>query len=152
MVISLSEDDLVDRLKRRGWRLSAQRRVVAEVLRGDHVHLTAEEIFDRSQTRLQEISQATVYNTLRELVSMGEVRVVSAGDGIKRYDPNVGVDHHHLLCTSCQRLRDVHPLGLERVKLPPAERYGYVVSGAELVFKGLCPECQGSTAGSCTAK
>ena len=33
--------DLLERLRGRGWRLTAQRRVVAEVLDGDHVHYTA---------------------------------------------------------------------------------------------------------------
>jgi len=30
--------DLLERLRTRGWRLTPQRRVVAEVLHGDHVH------------------------------------------------------------------------------------------------------------------
>ena len=36
--------DLLKRLRGRGWRMTAQRRVVAEVLDGDHVHLTADEV------------------------------------------------------------------------------------------------------------
>ncbi|MER6692640.1 transcriptional repressor, partial [Streptomyces minutiscleroticus] len=31
--------DLLERLRDRGWRMTAQRRVVAEVLDGEHVHL-----------------------------------------------------------------------------------------------------------------
>jgi hypothetical protein len=33
--------DLADRLRQRDWRMTAQRHVVAEVLVGEHVHLTA---------------------------------------------------------------------------------------------------------------
>lgn len=61
--------DLLERLRGRGWRMTSQRRVVAEVLDGDHVHLTADEVHTRAAQRLPEISRATVYNTLGELVS-----------------------------------------------------------------------------------
>lgn len=33
-----------ERLRARGWRLTPQRRVVAEVRHGDHVHLSAEAV------------------------------------------------------------------------------------------------------------
>ena len=49
--------------------MTAQRRVVAEVLDGEHVHLTADEVHARAVAKLPEISRATVYNTLGELVS-----------------------------------------------------------------------------------
>ncbi len=42
---------LLERLRRRGWRLTAQRRVVAEALAGEHVHLTAEEVYERAARR-----------------------------------------------------------------------------------------------------
>ncbi len=138
----VNPEQLIDRLRSRGWRLSAQRRVVAEALQGDHVHMSAEEIYSLARERLEEISQATVYNTLRELVSMGEVRVLLADDGVKRYDPNVAVAHHHLLCVHCQTFKDVHPSGDDGVELPDAERFGFILTGMDIVFKGICPECQ----------
>ena len=93
--------DLLDRLRSREWRVTPQRRVIAEVLSGEHVHLTAEAVHAAAQQRLPEISLATVYNTLNELVAMGELLEVSAGSGPKRYDPNVTIAHQHLVCTSC---------------------------------------------------
>ena len=35
---------LLDRLRALNWRLTPQRRVIAEVMEGDHVHLTAEDL------------------------------------------------------------------------------------------------------------
>lgn len=68
--------------------MTAQRRVVAEVLDGEHVHLTADEVHARAVAKLPEISRATVYNTLGELVTLGEVLEVSTDRRAKRYDPN----------------------------------------------------------------
>ncbi|MFI0787514.1 Fur family transcriptional regulator [Streptomyces lydicus] len=133
--------DLLDRLRGRGWRMTAQRRVVAEVLDGDHIHLTADEVLARATTRLPEISRATVYNTLGELVSLGEVTEVATDGRAKRYDPNAHRPHHHLVCSGCGTIRDVHPGGDPLADLPASERFGFTVSEAEVTYRGLCPDC-----------
>ncbi|MQS13932.1 transcriptional repressor [Streptomyces kaniharaensis] len=133
--------DLLERLRGRGWRLTSQRRVVAEVLDGEHVHLTADEVHARAVQRLPEISRATVYNTLGELVGLGEVLEVATDGRAKRYDPNAHHAHQHLICSGCGAIRDVHPQGDPLAALPVAERFGFVLSGAEITYRGLCPDC-----------
>jgi Fur family ferric uptake transcriptional regulator len=136
--------DLAFRVRQRGWRVSAQRRAVVDVFTGEHVHLTADEILLKARQELPEISRATVYNTLADLVAMGELLVVSAGDGPKRYDPNVGRPHHHLICTRCGELKDVLPEGLEALDLSAAELHGYQLVGIDITFRGLCADCSGT--------
>ncbi|MDI5963839.1 Fur family transcriptional regulator [Streptomyces sp. SL13] len=136
--------DLLERLRGRGWRMTAQRRVVAEVLDGDgaaHVHLTADEVHARAAGRLPEISRATVYNTLGELVSLGEVIEVATDGRAKRYDPNAHQPHQHLVCSRCGVIRDVHPAGDPLAALPATERFGFTVSDVEVTYRGLCPDC-----------
>jgi Fur family ferric uptake transcriptional regulator len=113
---------------------------VAEVLVGDHVHLTAEELHDLARERLPEISRATVYNTLNELVAMGELLEVDVVDGPKRYDPNVGEEHDHLVCDSCHAIRDV-PRSRKPPTIPADARAGYLVTAVEVTYRGLCPAC-----------
>ncbi|MGW2921774.1 Fur family transcriptional regulator [Streptomyces angustmyceticus] len=133
--------DLLGRLRGRGWRMTVQRRVVAEVLDGEHVHLTADEVLARAAARLPEISRATVYNTLGELVSLGEVMEVATDGRAKRYDPNAHRPHQHLVCSTCGTIRDVHPDGDLLAALPASERYGFTLSAAEVTYRGLCPDC-----------
>ncbi|MET7304064.1 Fur family transcriptional regulator [Embleya sp. NPDC005575] len=133
--------DLLERLRARGWRMTSQRRVVAEVLDGDHVHLTADEVHARAARRLPEISRATVYNALGELVSLGEVKEVSTDGRAKRYDPNAHHPHQHLVCSACGTVRDVHPTGNPLADLPPDQRFGFSISEAEVTYRGLCPSC-----------
>ena len=133
--------DLLERLRGRGWRLTAQRRVIAEVLNGDHMHLTADEVHARAVARLPEISRATVYNTLGELASLGEVLEVATDGRAKRYDPNAHHPHQHLVCSHCGAIRDVHPGGDPLADLPTGERFGFVISSVEVTYRGLCPGC-----------
>lgn len=136
----MAATDLLARLRSRAWRLSAQRRAVAEVLVGDHVHLTAEQVHDLARELLPEISRATVYNTLNELVAMGELIVVDVIDGPRRYDPNVTTEHDHLVCERCHAIRDV-----ARSSPPPPvsdmAKAGFLVTGAAIIYRGLCPDC-----------
>lgn len=133
---------LLDRLRARGWRVTAQRRAVAEALEGEHVHLTVDEVHRGAKERLPEVSLATVYNTLNELVVMGEVGEVRCVPGPSRYDPNVGTTpHHHLVCTGCGTLFDVLPEGVDGLQLPAAERHGFALADVEVTFRGRCAAC-----------
>ncbi|MFE1906549.1 Fur family transcriptional regulator [Streptomyces gardneri] len=133
--------DLLERLRARGWRITPQRRVVAEVLDGDHVHLTADEVQARAAQRLPEISRAAVYSILSGLVLLGEVAEVSAQGRAKRYGPHAHPPHEHLVCSGCGTIRDVHPTGDPLAALPEEDRFGFTVSGVEITYRGLCPQC-----------
>ena len=136
----MAPTDLLSRLRARHWRLSAQRRAVAEVLAGDHVHLTAEQVHDLARERLPEISRSTVYNTLNELVAMGELAIVDVVDGPKRYDPNVTAHHDHLVCEGCHAIRDV-PRSTPPPRVSGSAAGGFLLTGVEVTYRGLCPEC-----------
>lgn len=140
---SVTSTPLLERLRALDWRLTPQRRVIAEVMGGEHVHLTAEEVLERARERLPEVSLATVYNALNELVSMGEVKQVDAGGGPTRYDPNTEDGHHHLVCLKCGELRDVHPQGLDALELARSQRFGYRIVNREVLFQGYCSDCGG---------
>jgi Fe2+ or Zn2+ uptake regulation protein len=129
---------LLDRLRDRGWRLTAQRRVIAEVMTGEHVHLAADEVLEQARAVLPEVSQATVYNTLNELVAIGEVLELAHADGRKRYDPNVAERHHHLVCIDCGTMLDV---ATDDPRLPVDQRHGFELLSVEVTFRARCPEC-----------
>lgn len=131
---------LLERLQARGYRLTAQRRVVAQVLEGDNVHFTADEVLDRAQALLPEISRATVYSTLQQLTELGELRELSLDGRSKRYDPNVAPAHHHLVCEGCGSVFDVAH-GVQAPALSAAEQHGMTVTTAEIVYHGTCAAC-----------
>ena len=139
----MSAPTLLERLRERGWRVTSQRRAVAEVLEGEDVHLTADEVHRRARLVLPEVALATVYNTLNELVAMGEVAEVRHAPGPSRYDPNGGVTpHHHLLCTSCGALFDVDPAAVGMPQLRAADDHDFRVDAVDVLFRGTCADCR----------
>ncbi len=134
-------NDLVERLRARGWRITPQRQAIARVLNGENMHLSVEEVVTSAREIFPEISIATVYNTLNELIAMGEILEFSTGPGARRFDSNTSRAHHHLVCSSCGEIHDVHS---DVIGLAPEveERHDFLVTGYSVVFNGLCTHCQ----------
>lgn len=128
-----------ERLRTAGLRVTPQRRAVWAAFRGgERGHLTADEVYEFARHELPELSRATVYNSLAELVRAELLQAVK-GFGAARYDPNLDPDHHHFHCRRCDRLYDVHPQGIEDLKLLGKE--GFVVDRKTVLFEGYCSLC-----------
>ncbi len=137
----MSLDMLIELLRQSGRKVTPQRRAILEQLVQDDTHPTAEEIYQRIAQTMPDVSRATVYNTLHELVALGVLaEVQDLGENRLRYDTHMDI-HHHLFCTRCHALVDIHR-EFERLHLTPEEAAGYQILKHQVTFYGLCPECQ----------
>jgi Fe2+ or Zn2+ uptake regulation protein len=135
-----SDQQLTERLRKRGLRATSQRLVMHRLLRERNRHLSAEELLDEASSRLPGISLPTVYSTLELFEDLGIVRRVKDGGGRLLWDTR-GDDHHHLVCRRCGRVEDIDtPLDLEGARRS-AKRMGFAPDHAEVVVSGLCAAC-----------
>ena len=134
-----SVDRLCEQLKAQGRRLTPQRRAIIQALFDADSHPTAEQIFTRVRQDMPDMSHATVYNTLRELVEMDVLRELDLGLGERHYDFATD-DHAHLICLGCGRVEDV-PYDNEAVTLPAKHALGFHIVDCNVIFRGYCPDC-----------
>lgn len=134
-----SPAEMVELFRRRGLKVTPQRDCIFEVLWRADGHPSAEAVFAEARTRMPTMSLKTVYQILNDLAQMGELVQLDLGTGSSRFDPNVDA-HHHLVCSSCGKVRDVHP-DYSAIRVPPSEARGFTVGSAEVVFRGLCDGC-----------
>ncbi|HUH66448.1 MAG TPA: transcriptional repressor [Syntrophales bacterium] len=123
-------------------RLTPQRLAILEYLDGNKAHPSAADIYKAVSERYPMMSFATVYNTLDTLKEREQLLELSLDTGKRRFDPNPE-PHHHLICTRCRSIVDVHrsfPLDLR-----DAERCGYDITGNHIDFYGICPKCKRKT-------
>lgn len=138
-----SDQQLTERLRKRGLRATSQRLVMHRLLRERNRHLSAEELLDEARSRLPGISLPTVYSTLELFEDLGIVRRVNDGGGRLLWDTR-GDDHHHLVCRRCGRVEDIDAsLDLESARRS-AKRVGFAPDHAEVVVSGLCASCSAS--------
>jgi Fur family transcriptional regulator, stress-responsive regulator len=137
-------DDLVALLRRRGLRVTPQRRAILDAFAGGaEEHLSAEEVLSRASVWVPEIGRGTVYATLVELAEMGVLAAVGSADSI-RYEANVA-RHDHFHCHVCGRMFDVD-LGGAELPSPPPE--GYRVESVVVSAEGVCPQCAAVAGGA----
>jgi Fe2+ or Zn2+ uptake regulation protein len=137
--LMLSENDICMQFKVRGRRVTPQRRAIVRTLLEDHSHPTAEQIFTRVNREMPDISPATVYNTLHELVEMGVLLELDLGLGERRYDV-ITTDHAHLVCLVCGSVSDVS-CDFAALELPSGHGHGFQVVNRCVTFFGYCPDC-----------
>jgi len=130
-------------LRAHGLRLTDQRRVVLEVLRGTDSHPTAEQVHRLVRRRLPRVSLGTVYRNLRLLVGEGLVAEIQGPHA--RFDANLEA-HHHFTCVRCHRILDVDgPLAephAEALRGRISARTGLAIAHQRIEFFGRCPQCQ----------
>ncbi len=139
-----STETLTTIFREHGLRVTPQRQAIFRLLDGDVSHPTVESLFDRARSEMPTISQKTVYQTVHDLEALGEVRVLDLGTGSVRVDPNVEDDHHHLLCTTCGRVRDL-PVDLPGLHVPIRYRRDFTVDDVQVIFRGHCDNCSDRT-------
>jgi len=141
--VSEREEELRQKLAEKGYRLTRQRRVILDVLRGTKSHPNAEWIYQEARKRIPNVSLGTVYRTLNILEDAGLVQEMTCGGSSRRYDGNVE-NHYHITCTRCGQVIDVAlPLRSE-LERQASVATDFKVTGHRLEFYGICPNCYSS--------
>jgi Fe2+ or Zn2+ uptake regulation protein len=107
-------------------------------MHGNTMHPTADALFSEASVQMPGISLRTVYQTLTDLASMGELRLIDVGGGAVRFDPNVD-DHHHVVCQTCGNVRDVYVAGSQELRIDGLD--GFSVDSTSILFHGSCASC-----------
>ncbi|MHB1445751.1 MAG: Fur family transcriptional regulator [Acidimicrobiales bacterium] len=141
-----SPEELTDLFRRRGRKVTPQRRAIFGILHENPAHPTADAVYAAARVTMPTISLRTVYQTLNDLADMGEVQVLDLGTGSVRFDPDCGA-HHHLVCGECGVVRDVFA-DFSGLTVPDGQDHGFLVGGAEVVFRGRCDRCRSDSSTS----
>ena len=136
---------LVEALDRAGHRLTEPRRAVAELVAGRSGHFTAAELVEDARARHLDVGRATIFRALDLFTSLDLVERVDLPDGEHAYVACDPVHHHHAICTSCGRSRDVADHGLADVLGEIGKRLGFTVTAHRLEIFGLCAACAASS-------
>jgi Fur family ferric uptake transcriptional regulator len=131
-------------------RLTPQRRLVLEIFMENlERHLSAEELYQISREKGEEIGLATIYRTLELLEELGLLQKMNFGDGRSRYElvPMELLErnhhhHHHLICLTCASILEVEEDLLNQLEKVVEEKHSFQITNHYLQFFGYCPSCR----------
>jgi Fur family transcriptional regulator, peroxide stress response regulator len=128
--------------RQHGMPLTVQRRVIMEILAGRQDHPTADQIYDAVGERLPGISRTTVYRVLEAFVALGVSQKINNPEAKAHFDADTS-RHHHVRCTGCGAVADVHDVRLNALQLPRETASGFELVDYSINFSGTCSTCRG---------
>ncbi len=129
-----------------GYKYTKQREAIYEtLLQCAESHLSPEQLYSIVNENMKDIGIATVYRTLQIFEELGLVYKVDFGDNCNRYeitDASEAHQHHHLICTKCNRVQEVKIDLLEELENKIERTYDFTIVDHNLKFYGLCSDCK----------
>lgn len=122
-------------------RNTIQRSLTLETVKNLNCHPTADQVYEEVHLKHPNISRGTIYRNLNQLAEDGKIAAREIPGTATHFDP-INSEHYHTRCVICGRVFDVDldviPDLLNNIK----DTHGFVFSGYDIVFKGICKECQ----------
>jgi Fur family transcriptional regulator, ferric uptake regulator len=137
--------NLVERLRKAGYKITPPRLAVLEVIQQEGEHLNPQEILDHAKSIHPGLGRATVYRTLELLTQLGIVRPIYVGETGPTYIRAEG-GHHHLVCSQCGAIFDFDQCMADEIAVDLASRFSFQIQSHLLEFYGLCAICQAEPA------
>lgn len=145
MVRSAMEIDWTKKLRGCGLGVTAQRLAVLRVV-FTHPHTKADHVADMVRKEIGTVSRQAVYDALGTLSDKGILRKIQPAGSPARYETRVSDNHHHLVCRNCGKMVDVDCAVGSAPCLEAADDAGFVIDEAEVIYWGVCPDCQAKQA------
>lgn len=124
-------------------KMTPQRRLILNVFLESGDHLSSEELYTRVKEADPSIGQATVYRTLKLLADSGIAEAVDFADGVTRYEPHYGQEHHdHLICEVCKKNLEIVDDVIERRQEELARDHGFTLTRHKMYLYGVCADCR----------
>lgn len=143
-------EDIMERIRAGGGRVTTSRRMVVEELlaREDH-HVTAPELIDALRAVDPEVHESTVYRVLERLTELQVVEQVHVQAGVTVFHVTSGAHgHHHLVCTSCGAVTETGRELLDEAAARALDRHGFAVHvDSPATLHGRCAACRAADPG-----
>lgn len=134
-------EQVTDRMRLAGYKLTSPRLAVLGVLDETDEHLTRAQVLARVQAANPAIGRATVYRTLDLLIRLGVVRPIYLGNQIVCFT-RADRGHHHLICSDCGQVVEFDECTVGELQDVLARRLNFDIRGHLLEFYGLCGQCR----------
>ena len=138
-------DSVLSTLKKRGYRMTPQRRAIVSEIMKTEGHISGHELVERVKDRLPGVNDSTVYRTLDLLEEMGFLSHAHLGEGPAYHHAGVG-DHIHLICERCGAAQGIPESEAGEMEAFVNKRTGFTPDFTHFAISGLCAECRAAVA------
>jgi Fur family ferric uptake transcriptional regulator len=125
-----------------GHPLTAQRRLLLNLIRHAGGHIDARELYRRANNQDESISLATVYRGLRLFKELGMVEERRLGQVRCYYEIKRSAEHQHMVCRGCGKVIEFESPLISQVVDKMQRQHGFDVTRTEFYLEGYCQQCR----------
>jgi len=129
-------NNIEEKCKTKGVRLTDQRRVIAEIMSNSNDHPDVDELHKRVNKINKKISIATVYRTVKLFEEFGIVEKHEFKGGKARYEESPDEHHDHLIDINSGEIIEFVDKDIEILQNKVAEKLGYKLVDHKLELYG----------------
>jgi Fe2+ or Zn2+ uptake regulation protein len=130
------------RLKENGYRLTAARRAVVDVIQKSRYALTPVQVFDMARKKYAALGLVTVYRTLEKLEELHLIQRVHQPQGCQAFVSASHGHEHLLLCQNCGQITFFEGDDLDALITVISKKTGYQIHDHWLQLFGFCQTCK----------
>ena len=131
------KDTLEELCRKRGVRLTEQRKVIAEIMTSSSDHPDVDELHKRINKIDSKISIATVYRTVKLFEEAGVVSKHDFKGGKARYEKSPEEHHDHLIDVNSGEIIEFIDEDIELLQKKVADKLGYTLVDHRLELYGI---------------
>jgi len=106
-----------------------------------HRTWSLDELLSAVREAIPSANYSTILRAVLTLEKKSLVERYDIGDGKARYEAR-GAHHEHVRCTACGAIAEVPGCVVDEATVAVEAGTGYQVKSHQVVFAGLCPNCQ----------
>ncbi|GGD66968.1 Fur family transcriptional regulator [Paenibacillus nasutitermitis] len=131
---------IIDIMVKNGWRITEQRRMLAEIFTKTEGYLSPKDVYDLMTVQYPSVSFDTVYRNLRLLSEMGALEQFYFMDGGLKFRGSCTTHHHHhLICVNCEKTLTFDYCPMETSLTLPGD---FKIINHRFEVYGICETCQ----------
>lgn len=136
-------------LKELELKATPKRVAILDILSGEKVYLSPEQVWTRLKQRFSSIGLPTVYRNLEEMANGGIIfKVIHPDRKLYYFYCSNHRHHHHFVCTTCRRVDDLTSCALQEIEKEVSENLNGTISSHIMQVFGKCRQCSsGNEAG-----
>jgi len=132
----------LEKIKEHGYKLTAARQTVLEVLCQHHAHLTSAEVWELVHNKNPKIGRASLFRTLDLFTELSIIRPTYYESQTPHYIVLAADGHHaHFICNQCEQVIELGECQIDAMLDKFAADHNLTMTGHVLEVYGVCENC-----------
>jgi Fur family transcriptional regulator, ferric uptake regulator len=139
---SVTATEWLERLQSNGYRLTAPRQAVVEIIASSQHVLSPLDVYEKAKAHYPKLGLVTVYRTVEKLEELGLIQRVHQPSGCHAFIAGFSGHEHLVICEKCGRAAYFKGDKIDSLLTSVESESGFKVHDHWLQLFGICDSCR----------